>query len=332
MTVIATSSTHLNLHRTVSAFIVGSLALLVFLGGLLITGIQAYYSYLYIQAILSKANLDDVATHIPAWSRVFMVDLAVVAQALVSFTAACVVLGIWRVIKNNGPSASSETFPFPTKYRTYYVQLGLWGTVVGFVIGFWNLSGTNEQAPKILLVALSASLWSTLTAITLAYIVCPLTEIFFRSYLLPVPNEDANPLDVLANQASAAAAALQQLTVTCSTTDMTITLQTVVNQLATIQKDLAVMTGQLQWTTQRITSFEGELSGAKSGIEELQWSSRDSRKDMNELDLRTLKLRSEVEEGNKRTREEVALLQENLEAAKREFGGLIDRMRRSLET
>src|SRR5437899_1951858 len=138
MTVMTTSSTNLNLPKTMSAFILGSVALLVFLGTLLITGIQAYYSCLYIQAILSKSNLDEVAMHIPSWSRVFMVDLAVVAQALVSFTAACVVVGSWRVITNKITTGTFEAFPFPNKYRTYYIQLGLWGTVVGFVIGFWN--------------------------------------------------------------------------------------------------------------------------------------------------------------------------------------------------
>lgn len=336
MTAATTSSTNLSLPRTLSAFILGSVALLVFLGGLLITGIQAYYSYVYIQAILRKSNLDEIAMHIPSWSRVFMVDLAVVAQALVSFTAGCVVLGSWRVIKNSASSGSLETFPFPKRYRTYYIQLGLWGTVVGFVIGFWNLSGTSEQAPKILLVALSASLWSTLTAITLAYIVCPLTETFFRSYLLPFRGADASPLDELANQASAAATALQQLTMTSSTADMNLSLHTVANQLLSVQKELAAVNGQLQWTTERISSFDREVSVVKSAIEQLQRSSRDSCKDINELDSRALKLRLEVEEGDKRIREEVALLQdrrqEQVARVIKICGGLMDRLRRSLET
>src|ERR1700736_5746909 len=55
-----------------------SFGVLMFLSGLVITGIQLFYTIHYLKAVAAKADVSLVAQLIPAWSRPFMVDLALV--------------------------------------------------------------------------------------------------------------------------------------------------------------------------------------------------------------------------------------------------------------
>lgn len=338
-----------NFLRILLVIVLGVTGLFALIGGFIITVIQARYSYLYIQAIIQKSNLDAVLLRIPSWSRIYMVDLAVVAQVLVAFTGFWIVKGVWQAFREPMHHVTLETFPFPRRYRTYYVQLGLWGTVVGFVIGFVNLSGKSDQAPKVLLAALSASLWSTLAAISLAYILCPAIEFAFQKWLVRLDNTNGDPMEALGKQAAATAIALERLTAASSAADISLTLQSVINQVLSLQKELAAAAGHLESANQRISSLESALATARSEITELQWSARDLRKDLDVLDSEKTTLRSQMEDSAKSIGEEVAQLQKGFAAVERGLvvgrqrqraeiervikigGGLMEKLRRSLQ-
>jgi hypothetical protein len=323
-----------DLFRKFSGVIAGFLGLLVFLGGLVITLIQFYYTIRYLQAI-GKSDLNGVAALIPSWSRPFMVDLALVAPALVCFTGACVVHGAWGILSRKTDLDSSGSFPFPRRYRTYFVQYGLLGTVIGFVIGFSNVSAKGDQAALVMLAALSASLWSTLTAIALAYLFGPIIEMTFQKYLAPFRVVDEDPMETLRNSASDAASALRHLTASSSAADTTLVLQTVANELISVREDLAKAIGNLQSADRRISLLEVGLATSRSDVDALQHEA--------------VTLRKEITEGDKRIREEVVQFQNRVERVERSLingqqrlrsemarivetsGALVERLRKELD-
>lgn len=190
----------------------GSLGLSMFFSGLLIMGIQLYYTLHYLLAVAAKTDVNLVASLVSAWSRPLMVDLTLGAPALFGFMGVCMAYNAWLLLASKA-EINADTFPFPRRYRTYYVQHGPLGTVVGFVIGFANLDVRNDQAPIVMLAALSAALWSTLMAIALAYFFCPIVESIFQKTLVTVDRHTQvnDPLDALDRAAAQAADALSQL-------------------------------------------------------------------------------------------------------------------------
>jgi hypothetical protein len=277
-----------------------------------------------------------------------MVDLALVAPALVSFTGACMIYGAWRVIFRPAKAIDFDTFPFPRRYKTYYVQYGLLGTVIGFVIGFYNLNTKSDQAPIVLLAALSASLWSTLTAIALAYLVCPIIENLFQGWVIP-PTLDQDPLEVLRTRADYAASALARLATTSVSADIGLGLQTLANELISIRRDLAEAIGNLQSTERRTSALEREIATVGSGVADLRVATNGVRRNLDELQQQAAASRKESADGDQQIRAEVAPLQTRVNELSRLIandreqwrnqivqvvrtgGTLIERLRRSLE-
>lgn len=335
-----------DLPRKLQASLAAIVGLLVFLGGLILTGIQTLYTVRYLQAIAAKSDVTKVAALIPAWSRVFMVDLAVVAQALVCFTGARIMIGAWQLLRNPAGAIASDTFPFPRRYRTYYVQYGLWGTVVGFVIGFTNMNTHSDQAPIVLLAALSASLWSTLTAITLAYILCPLIEIVFQRHLVPMSTANEDPLEALQRGASNAALALTGLSETSSLADFSLGLKSLADEFITIRTNVAKASDVLHSANERLASLENELTAAKIEIGKVRESSVRLREEFTAQRQEAAGLRTEVDkriiEGLAASQAQVAEVQRSFTSDRKRWhkttlrvvqtgGAVIERLRRSLE-
>jgi MotA/TolQ/ExbB proton channel family len=329
------------------AGILGIAGVPIFVGGLAVTAIQLFYSIRYLKAI-GKSDLNNVAMLIPPWSRPLMVDLALVAPALVCFTGACMIYGAWRVIFRPAKVVDRDTFPFPRRYKTYYVQYGLLGTVIGFVIGFYNLNTKSDQAPIVLLAALSASLWSTLAAIALAYLVCPIIENVFQRSVIPSAL-DQDPLEVLHTRAYDAASALERLATITVSANIGLGLQTLASELISIRKDLAAAIGNLQSTERRTSVLEQEVATLRSGVADLRVATNDVHQSLDGLQQQAAALRKECADGDQQIRAEVAPLQARVSELShlivndrkqwrnqivqvvRTGGILIERLRRGLE-
>ena len=304
---------------------------LMFGGGLVITVIQAFYSFHYLQGVFTNAGVDAlkaVALRIPAWSRPFMVDLALVAPGLIGFTGACITIGAGRLLWRKKVSYTLETFPFPRPYRTYYIQHGLLGAVFGFVIGFWNLDPQSSQASTVLLAALGAALWSTLTAIGLAYFLCPIIEWHFQRLLLPAPTAgtDEDPLLILDQRASDAATALERLTSAASAVDEALTLRTLHDEVLAARRDQAVAEAKLISAESRIDSGEKNLIHANSLIHALRTAADEKGEQIKELQIQAKSLTKQIETSTIRHQGDLDLLRQHVDEMKQDFTS--DRQRR----
>jgi len=176
-----------------------ALALVVFVVGFGLAVVVTYYNVLYSVdrvALLLGVEMSGPWAPTPDWVRPLLQDLSVVSPALVSFTLLCMAFGtvfLLRAKDASGAVGAGSRFPFPEPYRSYYVQMGLIGTIIGFVIAFSNIDPALEGQAEVLLAALGTALWSTLTAITLAYVVCPLVEVLFRAWLVGRTGVDPDP-------------------------------------------------------------------------------------------------------------------------------------------
>lgn len=177
------------------------------------------YSYARVLDILGGPSdaIELTPVVVPAWVDPFLQDLSVVSPALVTFTAARMLVA--AVLLLAAPLAtrrwSAIHFPFPEPYKVYYIQMGLLGTIVGFVLAFAEVDPRADRQSLILLEALGTALWSTLTAIVLAYVLCPVVEALYRRVrdtVLPrEPNDTRSALDLLRARTVATAEELDQL-------------------------------------------------------------------------------------------------------------------------
>lgn len=204
-------------------------AMAVFSSGLTVaTAIIVYhnlrYSYARVLDILGGAanvaadgSFDLTPVAVPAWVSPFMQDLSVVSPALVLFTSVRMLVAALLLLQ--APERIRRWghlhFPFPDPYKVYFIQMGLLGTIVGFVLAFAEVDPQSERQSIILLEALGTALWSTLTAIVLAYVFCPVVEGLYartRNLLLgAAPRDTRSALDALRERTSAAASELDAL-------------------------------------------------------------------------------------------------------------------------
>jgi len=109
---------------------------------------------------------------------VITVDFSTVTTFVFMLTAACLTWGVWRLYRAKKRNSwtvvkNKRNFPFWRGYKIVYTQFGLLGTLWGFIIA---LKQTTAATPESLLGALGTSLWSSFSAIGLAFIICPLIE------------------------------------------------------------------------------------------------------------------------------------------------------------
>lgn len=195
--------------------LLGSAGLALF--AVVVTYHNVIYSYWRLVDIVTGAASVDARTAVPAWVLPFLQDLSLVSPGLVLTAAACAAVAAWTLLRQPQQSLRwpGPYFPFPAAYKVYFIQMGLLGTIIGFVMAFAEVDPRAERQSVILLEALGTALWSTLTAILLAYAVCPLVEIYFqacRRQLAAAPTANTGTaLDSLRLRTVAAAEALADL-------------------------------------------------------------------------------------------------------------------------
>lgn len=116
-------------------------------------------------------------------------DLSSITPFLLAWFFFGLCRGSFRILQQGIPTANWHNwlhFPFPRNHKTHWVQLGLLGTIWGFlIIGFQmeeNKENTQE-AINILIQAFGTALLSTFTAVILAYICAPLAIQGIRKFL-----------------------------------------------------------------------------------------------------------------------------------------------------
>ncbi len=113
------------------------------------------------------------------------VDFSTVTTLVPLMTSYLTLVGAVRCVKAGSAKAGlwRPHFPYSRPFKTLLVQLGLIGTIVGFIVAFRDLgqvSGPAGYDPKLLVSPLSTALWSTLAGVGFAFLVLPLIEGFFR--------------------------------------------------------------------------------------------------------------------------------------------------------
>lgn len=240
----------------------------------LIAPTESFFSYI-IREIVGEQFLHVVS-----------VDKSTITTALIAAFFFFIMRGNYRISKGlnpNQPPANTaflfeDHFPFPMMYKTYFVQLGLWGTVFAFIVAFSTKPGASESSVNILYEALGTALWSTFSAITLAFILCPLIEkVFSGAVRLNFPDMAGHPAEEIAKTVNAvkklseeaenAALKLNALTNGVNANEM-INLSSEAQGAATKLKDLtncvstsamADLSGKAEYTLQKLENFAQEV-------------------------------------------------------------------------
>lgn len=209
----------------------------------------------------------------PEWVRPFLQDLSVVSPSLVAFTAACMLIAAFSLVWFPASTGrmSSAHFPFPASYKTYYIQFGLLGTIVGFVIAFSDVDLRAERQALVLTDALGTALWSTLTAILLAYGICPVIEVVYqrlRRPAIPVPADTRSALEVLRQRTVDAAHSLGILTESANALGLELGVHQLSSRVAGLEQQLAVLgsrVDELRQATGELTDYRREIEdGARA--------------------------------------------------------------------
>lgn len=119
---------------------------------------------------------------------IYDTDVSTISGLLLFLFLFGVARGLWFAARNLAPLILSPGAPFGSQYKILWIQLGLTGTLVAFMlIGFGiDDSGTNASEPdtvSILVTAFGTAILSTLVAVVLAYIVAPAFQWLLRSSL-----------------------------------------------------------------------------------------------------------------------------------------------------
>jgi biopolymer transport protein ExbB/TolQ len=238
------------------------------------------YSYHRISDIVQRdetaaAQLGGRADLVPEWVAPFMQDLSVVSPGLVAFTAACMLFSALLLIRFPAATPRIETvhFPFPVTYKTYYVQMGLLGTIIGFVIAFSEIDLGAERQTLVLIEALGTALWSTLTALLLAYGVCPVVELLYQRLRAPAGRartDTRSALDVLRQRTVDAAQSLAMLTDSANAVSGELDLHHLENRIGRIEGKLSAIgesLAELTGTTRELREYREEMEGNARMVE-----------------------------------------------------------------
>ncbi|MEM7403736.1 MAG: MotA/TolQ/ExbB proton channel family protein [Pseudomonadota bacterium] len=195
-----------------------------------------------------RVSLDAALAPHAGWVQPLLKDLSAISPLLVVLTALQLLMGSLRLARGVVTAIAGPRFPFARSYQVYYVQLGLIGTVVGFVLAFAeiDLGSAAEAQTEVLLGALGTALWSTLTALILAYMVCPVCEAVYR-WLAALRNpaalvtEPGAAVAQLSHELTRAAEALNELTASVSATAVELDLRDVAQRLAGLDERLSAL-------------------------------------------------------------------------------------------
>ncbi len=155
-------------------------------------------------------NFARAAEAVPEWVRCALVDLSLVTPGLVLHAGYRLVSGSRGLFAASPSWVPEPTFPFPRPYKALYVNMGLLGTLVGFVIAFQNPSASLQTQAGVLMESLSTAVWSSLTAVALAYGLCPVCELVCQCPFRR-PGPATNPFEALSASAASTASALERM-------------------------------------------------------------------------------------------------------------------------
>jgi hypothetical protein len=135
------------------------------------------------------------------------VDLSMVTTMVpfLTFLVPAIRMGVARLTGRG----IDENFPFWRGYISLYVQLGLLGTIFGFILAF---NDSNIDRPEQIIAALGTALWSTLSGIVFAYLFCPylVERLVFTALLRIRPTGSNGPVQKDVGQAARAMTALAE--------------------------------------------------------------------------------------------------------------------------
>jgi len=117
------------------------------------------------------------------FALLYRVDLSTITTFLLFTFTAYIAYGAFAVALGRWRAALSRTFPFRSNAVLSWVQLGLIGTLFGFLLlgfGLSNLqSRGSEETMNLLVAAFGTALLSTFTGVVLAYIAAPPVQRLF---------------------------------------------------------------------------------------------------------------------------------------------------------
>lgn len=241
---------------------------LLAVAGTVIFAYQTYYSW---RALI--AGFDAAAQSVPDWIRWTLVDLSLVTPALVLHCGYRVLRGGIRMMRVSAMWVPDDTFPFPKRYRVFYVNMGLLGTLIGFVIAFQNPTASIQAQANVLVLSLSTAVWSSVTAVALAYGLGPLFELLCQwPFARPAPLRLS--FDQLSAQASAMAAALQRATDSLTRSAKHLDLASLSAVVASLEGQGAAQQAEIAFlkadAAERELRLQAAASEQRKAIEKLQ--------------------------------------------------------------
>jgi hypothetical protein len=256
-------------YRTVLAALLLGASLAVLGVALLVGANQLVHAVRTITLVLQAGDPQGAVKGLwPEWVRRFMVDISVVTPGLVGVTAAYMASGAGLLLRSDDSSRfTNPAFPFPGRYKVYYVQMGLAGTVFGFIVAFWNPKLQAATHAEVLLTALSAALWSTLTAVVLAYLICPLLiEPVYQWLARGRGTSGEDPLALLESRASAAGRALEDLRRSAAETTGTLDLQAMSAKITALAAEVGRIQRQVSTTEQTLDGLSTEIAEIRGDV------------------------------------------------------------------
>lgn len=247
------------------------------LGAILFTvgSVLLYYQLVFSVAALSPlyhgadVDLERAAAAVPPWIVRAMVDLSLVTPGLLVHMAGCLLWG--GIILVGGRFAKRHcipTFPFPNRYRLYYVNMGLFGTLVGFVIAFWNTDMEARRQASVLVTSLSTAVWSSLVAVGLAYLVCPVLEIIWQFPVRSMLPRSGNPLDVLSASAASTASALDDVTRALAAMNPSLDLHMIASDNAVLKVKVESLNQRMKQIEENVRTLSTRSDETKADLRE----------------------------------------------------------------
>lgn len=138
--------------------------------------ILAYYCQYLCNLSLFK-TINTIDSHV---LKLLSVDLSTITTVVFLMIFLRLSWIFYQLAKKNFQVIYSVDFPFWSNFKTTFVQLGLLGTIFGFMVAFNNENASlKEYNPSVIFAALGTALYSTFIPIFIGYIIAPI-------FVLPV--------------------------------------------------------------------------------------------------------------------------------------------------
>jgi hypothetical protein len=249
----------------------------------------------------------------------------------------------WGILKNKITEtdiSTKPTFPFTRNYETYWVQLGLIGTIWGFLIigiKMGQQSKVDKDILDILVKAYGTALLSTFTGVVAAYIFAPVTKKFYGQLLNIKVGENAessllaNQINALANGFNLSANAISKLTAEVENLKKNISTlsPTVIQQsISMIEQKVDSQLQEFKKIAVNVQGSEEHLKGVLEGINLLPSKSVGK---LNELINTNNKVAEAIISGFRETQDELRRYGEFQQAFIREMAVKQDETKKNIE-